>query len=558
MSAKRLTKTFKDLLMLPININTFLISQRSAGYTLTEAISELIDNSIQAESNYFQIDQILTGKSINKLVFSDDGHGMDLDVLHKYLVMGESTNWLKNKGIGKFGVGAKVSAYCVCKRITIYSRVKGSEGDYYSTSYDLDVVMNSNDVLDIEKPVATKLPKDVALFVREDANTVVVWDKLDKLPKRTLSAVNNDIRCELGRMFRKFIYAGFEISLSGNPIRHFDPTMQLPESYNNEVLTKAYVGEHARIRNYEPQYFAQDFVIAKRGDEEVKLTITLMPNEITRTPGKGGDALAKALRLKQNQGRISFLRSGREIGYSSYHNAFGRAAIAEDRFIGIEIKFNGEFDDAFGTKMIKRGVEPNPELKLKITEALKTYLPIASKTLKQRWSGASEAVDFEAAEKAVERLENMFNSVANQDLKNKENIADRMSKLLTLANEVGISDSNEYLERKSSRPYVIEETNELTGGTFLDFETNEKQILIRINKSHSIYKTTWLPMQQVSQMGTDGEIDASQTARHSLQSLNLMIIAFAKCTSENPEFSTFIEHWSKQLEKLLRQIEISK
>lgn len=543
--------------MMPISVNKFLISQRNAGYTITEAIAELADNSIQAEADYFKIDKVMEGKNVTKFIFSDNGCGMPFNTLHKYLVMGESSNWLSNSFIGKFGVGAKVSAYCQCLKITVFSRVKGTT-EYYSTSYDLEVVMGSNEIVGISEPVVSELPQEVSLFVRDDANTIVIWEKFDLLAKRSSNAMDNDIRCDLGRMFRRFIYAGFDIEYNGQKVKAFDPTFQLRDTYNNEVLTKAYLGEHANTRHYEPQYFAQDFVLASDGNEKVTLTVTLMPNEVTRTPGKGGDQLAKALRLKQNQGKITYLRAGREIGYDSFHNCLGRAAIAEDRFIGIEIKFNGHYDDEFGTKMIKRGVEPTPSMKKRIIEALKTYVPIANKALRQRWSGASENIDFEAAEKAVENLETMFNAISSSESKSAEKIAERMSKLLTLAKEVGIQDQQEYLERKSSRPFVIEEVESLINGTLLDFEANEQQILIRINQNHSIYRSVWLPMHKISAMScAELELmDASQTAKHSLQALNLMIIAFAKMNEEQ-DVSAFMGDWSGKLETLIRQVEVS-
>lgn len=544
--------------MMPISVNKFLISQRNAGYSITEAIAEIADNSIQAEANYFQIDKVMDGKSVSKIIFSDDGCGMPLDILHKYLVMGESSNWLSNSFIGKFGVGAKVSAYCQCQKITVYSRIKGTN-DFYSTSYDLENIIGNNEIVGISEPVKTEIPNDVNLLVRDDANTIVVWEKFDLLAKRSSSAMDNEIRCELGRMFRRFIYAGFEIQFNGELIKAFDPTFQLRETYNDEILSKVYLGEHKRPQHFEPQYFAQDLVLVSDGEEKVTLSVTLMPKEVTRTPGKGGDQLARALRLKKNQGRITYLRAGREIGYDSYHNCLGRASIAEDRFIGIEIKFNGHFDSEFGTKMIKRGVEPSPSMKKRITEALKLYVPIANKVLRQRWDGKTESVDFEASEKALERMESVFSALSRAESNTSEKVAERMTKLLSLAKEVGISDKNEYLERKSSRPFVIEEVDSLLNDTFLDFEANTQQILIRINKSHAIYRTVWLPMHQISGMNASEPelMDPSQAAKHSLQSLNLMIIAFAKVNEEN-DASEFMNNWSKKLETLIRQIEISK
>lgn len=550
--------------MLPVDIKYSLLSNRDAGYSLTEAVSEVADNAIQARADYFHINTLSSGKTVTDIFFSDNGIGMAADTtLHAYLIQGRSSSWMADTGIGKYGIGAKAAAFCQCKRITVYSRLKGTD-QFYMTYYDLDDVMASDDVLEIPTPVACELPPAIALKTASDANTVVVWSKLDRWPKRSFNAVMGDLKHELGRMFRNFIASGFGIIIGDEKIRHFDPTFQLEGSFNEEILSHYYNGEQAPISRFEPQYFTEEFVLAERDGDKATLTVTLAPEQVTRSAGMGGDKLARSLKLKNNQGKISYMRSGREVDYSLFHMAFDRAVLAEDRFIGIQINFSPKFDEDFKIKTVKRGVEPQGQMRDRIREALKNFVSAANKTLRRRWKGEGASVDFEATEKAVESLEKFLN-VADAEMKgaqSAEQAALRASKLLTLAREIGISNEEEFVTSKANRPLIIVETDNIFGDHLLDFEFENNQVVIRINKTHAVYKTVWLPMAKISSMSAAELelLDPAMTAKHSLESLNMMLFSFAKYQQKHQieNFDEVMNGWTSELQSLLKQVEVHK
>lgn len=555
--------------MLPINVSQFLISMRDAGYSLTESVSEVIDNAIEAGSSFCAVKTISNNKQVDALVMADDGIGMTKDGLHKYLVLGESSRYFSDKTIGKYGVGAKAAAYSSCKRIDVYSRLEGTL-TFYHTFYDLDL-LSQDPVSNIEiiEPQATKLPSQISDLFADNSklNTVVVWSKFDRWPQKSFNFVINDLKSELGRIFRKFIYSGFEISVNGDHVSHFDPTGQLDGGYVDTVLTKAYDGEDAPIRHFEPLFIKKNHVLGEVCNDDgsietATLTVTLLNPHITRKAGMGGDALARALKLKFGEGKISYLRNHREVGYSSFHNAFGRQVRSEDRFLGLEINFSSCFDSEFGTRMVKRGIEPKGKIKERIQQALKEYTKIGIDHLMQRWRSKDSdvEVDFDAVEKAVERLSTLFTAQPNNAL-NAEDQAKKYTELLKLASQIGLDedDSRRYADRKASRPYVMESVDSLIDGQLLDFVLSDSHVVIRINRSHSIYKSVWQPLSIISKLSTAEleHVNPAQTAAHALQSLNLMIISFAKQQANRNHSKEYIDDWSQSLQHLLKHVELN-
>lgn len=122
----------------------------------------------------------------------------------------------------------------------------------------------------------------------------------------------------------------------------------------------------------------------KVGGSTATIRITLYPPEVTRERLRGGDALATQLRVPESEGAISFMRRGREIAYTNVPRIFPRGVKEPDRFFGIEVAFTPELDAYFGARNVKRGVEPVGELRDKLRDVLRRYLPQARKKLDER------------------------------------------------------------------------------------------------------------------------------------------------------------------------------
>ena len=108
---------------------------RSSSFDELSAYGEVIDNSIQANASFVKMKFETGQKNIRKLVFSDDGDGMDSETLSKCLSLGYSSRYNDREGIGRFGVGMKLGAIHQCKRIEVWS--KQNSGNWLFTYLNL-------------------------------------------------------------------------------------------------------------------------------------------------------------------------------------------------------------------------------------------------------------------------------------------------------------------------------------------------------------------------------------------------------------------------------------
>ena len=113
-----------------IPAKTAIKSLRDAGYkNCASALSELIDNSIEAEAKnikilVFEKSETVSNrpmKRISEIVIFDDGIGMDEKTLKTSLQFGNGTKLDSREGIGRFGIGLPMASISQCQNIKVYS-----------------------------------------------------------------------------------------------------------------------------------------------------------------------------------------------------------------------------------------------------------------------------------------------------------------------------------------------------------------------------------------------------------------------------------------------------
>ncbi|MCE2507177.1 MAG: ATP-binding protein [Nitrosopumilaceae archaeon] len=107
------------------------------GYRTAEAISELLDNSIDARiSGQTERIDVVLDYSRKAISISDDGIGMNLDELRKGLTIAKGTKLEKEK-LGKFGLGMKSACSTLGREFTIRTSKPDSDLEYF-IRYDED------------------------------------------------------------------------------------------------------------------------------------------------------------------------------------------------------------------------------------------------------------------------------------------------------------------------------------------------------------------------------------------------------------------------------------
>ena len=127
----------------PFAAGNTLESLRDSDFDSCSAYGEVVDNSIQAEAENIRIVFEPKGKDhITRVIFTDDGKGMDFEILQNCLRLGWSSRYNDRSGIGRFGVGMTLGAIHECRRVEVFSKPEG--GDWNYTYLDLDEIEQSD------------------------------------------------------------------------------------------------------------------------------------------------------------------------------------------------------------------------------------------------------------------------------------------------------------------------------------------------------------------------------------------------------------------------------
>jgi len=110
----------------------------STGYSIGEALAELVDNAIDARPKNNPVTITINVENKGKFItVEDNGNGMDKETATKSIVLGLSE---KKEKLGQFGLGLKTAAMSLGKKFTIETTEKGSKEEYILVFDDDDFI----------------------------------------------------------------------------------------------------------------------------------------------------------------------------------------------------------------------------------------------------------------------------------------------------------------------------------------------------------------------------------------------------------------------------------
>ena len=112
-----------------------------ANYSISDALAELVDNSIDAANDSGVEIYIVLDKKDEKIVIEDNGKGMSKEMASKSLVLAHSK---KHEALGEFGLGLKSACTSLGTIFSITSTPEGSE-ERYSLEYNKEQFLKSDD-----------------------------------------------------------------------------------------------------------------------------------------------------------------------------------------------------------------------------------------------------------------------------------------------------------------------------------------------------------------------------------------------------------------------------
>src|SRR5258708_37496277 len=160
-SAKRLIKSLRDM-----------------GYDFSQAVADVVDNSIEARATIVAIDVEFDGDD-SWVRIADNGKGMKPEELREAMRYGAERDYDEDD-LGKFGLGLKTASMSQCQCLSVASRWNPERADIAAYSWDLEHIERTNrwEILPMEKngqDPAVRQP------LKDTTGTVVLWQRLDRI-----------------------------------------------------------------------------------------------------------------------------------------------------------------------------------------------------------------------------------------------------------------------------------------------------------------------------------------------------------------------------------------
>jgi hypothetical protein len=343
----------------------FLLATRDAGYrNLTSALTELIDNSLQAGATRVsvvirELDGVSTPDAASPIAVGvlDNGRGMSASTLAHALQFGGSSRFDDRSGLGRFGMGLPNSAVSHARRLDVYSWQR--PGEVYHSYLDVDEVV-AGTLQTLPHPRWASLPRWLQIEPTK-SGTLVLWTRCDRIMRLPTRAALEDMRRSLGRVYRYPIWKGAHIQLNDTSIEPIDPLYL-----------------HRRSPVHGARRYGRDLVLEVAGEDgRGKIEVTFSELPVSRWHTRSVDE-KRRLDIVGGSG-VSVVRAEREIAYG-WHFFGAKRREHYDDWWRCEIRFSPVLDRMFGVTFNKQGIRPSSELR----QLLSNELEAVARTLNRR------------------------------------------------------------------------------------------------------------------------------------------------------------------------------
>ncbi len=181
------------------------------GYSAEQALADLIDNSIDAESKHVSIRLYHEDDALVRIVTADNGCGMSEETLRTAMQFGADMG-LDDSRLGKYGIGLKAASFGQCSTLSVLTRSGEAVCGRRWTARNIESGWNCV-ILDPED-VERELDVDWGAASPKNHGTLVVWDDIrrsgvrKKRSQRWLENLIGRIKLHLSIVFHRFLDDG--------------------------------------------------------------------------------------------------------------------------------------------------------------------------------------------------------------------------------------------------------------------------------------------------------------------------------------------------------------
>lgn len=354
--------------------SNFIRAVRDSGYvSLSTALAELIDNSLQAGATDIAVDiERPTTHAPPEIRVHDNGNGMSRSQLQACLRFGGSSRFDDRNSFGRFGMGLPAASLSQARRVEVTSWQNGGTPDVVN----LDV-----DAIAAGKPVDLT-PRPSTAVMSGQSGCLVAWQDCDRIEYRRLVWLERALHRDLGRTYRRFLQADLTLTINGRAVEAIDPML----------LTTKVEGHSGRLAFESLRY---ELETASGATSFVTVRFVTLPVHHWHQL----DNVTKRRIGIVGSGGVSIMRAGREIA-SGWHLMGSKRKENYDDWWRCEIEFDPILDEHFGITINKQGIRPSQVLR----EAIEPELESIARLLNGRVRQAFEEVKFQAATEASCRI----------------------------------------------------------------------------------------------------------------------------------------------------------
>lgn len=530
----------------------FIQATRDSGYKGTDsALSELIDNAIQAGANTVDIQMISVEQEasgpgrpplprVMEVAIADNGRGMDAEVLRRALRFGDSSRFDDRSGLGRFGMGLPNASVSQCRRVEVYTWRRGSKPLW--TYVDVDEVARG-EMTEVPQPQEAVIPAPYSEMVTSSSGTLVVWKQCDRLDHDGKhETLTRALRPALGRVFRHFLVADFRLTIDGAQIGPVDPLYLMPQARLD--------GDPLATQHGDALTF--DVAIPDKPGQTstVEVVLTILPEEWQTKWGNGKSARENRKRRQiDTTTGYSIVRARREIDLikSPYH-----ARHWTDAWYRVEIRFEPELDEVFGVTHTKQHarIAPGSSVYEKLGTAIIANVNTLKDMIISRGTKAHQATRAKAAraEETVGKLTPRLKPIEGVLAKSADDVEREVKQFVEdrRASTDAPDEAMQELEDRLTKYPVVIEYEALPGAPFYRTKMVGRSVVVLLNTRHPFYDRLYRRMEQESPIGK------------TCMDLTLMAIARSEAlaTDEVREwYGDQRQEWSQHMKVFLEQVE---
>lgn len=415
------------------------------GYNLDSAISDIIDNSVTAESQNIFVEMDVVDQRA-ALVIKDDGYGMNEDTLINSMRIGckDPSDIRGEFDLGRFGSGMKMASFSQARKLTVISKIENS--NIQSATWDLDLVEREN-AWKLIKHTEQETEGLCSKFNIEfgESGTAVIWENISKYngyPVTELQAILGQDLASLKSYaqlhFHKFMEGKRAISFYFNfqKLEHFDPFL--------------------RNRNGYQEGPSQKFRAKKGGSIELRVHILPHESKLTKTDL---DNLGGPDQITANQGLYVY-RANRLIISGGW---FGLTRLSQlGKLARVEVNVPTSLDEEWSTDVKKSSLEIPHKVKVKLKQLIREPITRSQKTYRYRGrleeANAFWKVNENERDKSISYEISKDNTLLKKLLVtlDREQVSDLIGYLTHLSEEIPI---HHIYEKMSSEPNKINQND---------------------------------------------------------------------------------------------------